>query len=148
MKSVLGKLIEQEFGRERYAAYTKKLNNRQSMDIFCDIYETLRHESSDDLNYALKKLLESVQVSIRISRNFLYIALGFAVTFVTLIFLGLPSVVFAFATGAAILCFAYKTVEYVRNRYCDRDIRIVLIYKIALFHLLEEYCLQNEGHEL
>lgn len=148
MKSVLGKLIQQEFGRERYAAYTEKLNNKQSMDIFCDIYERLRHESSDDLNYALKKLLESVQVSIRISRNFLYIALGFAVTLVTLVFLGLPSVVFVFAGGAAILCFAYKTIEYVRNRYCDRDIRIVLIYKIALFHLLEECCLQNEGHEL
>lgn len=148
MKSVLGKLIQQEFGRESYAAYTEKLNNKQSMDIFCDIYERLRHESSDDLNYALKKLLESVQISIRISRNFLYIALGFAVTLVTLVFLGLPSVVFAFAGGAAILCFAYKTIEYVRNRYCDRDIRIVLIYKIALFHLLEECCLQNEGHEL
>lgn len=148
MKSVLGKLIQQEFGRERYAAYTEKLNNKQSMDIFCDIYERLRHESSDDLNYALKKLLESVQISIRISRNFLYIALGFAVTLVTLVFLGLPSVVFVFAGGAAILCFAYKTIEYVRNRYCDRDIRIVLIYKIALFHLLEECCLQNEGHEL
>lgn len=148
MKSVLGKLIQQEFGRESYAAYTEKLDNRQSMDIFCDIYEKLRHESSDDLNYALKKLLQSVQISIRISRNFLYIVLGFAVTLATLLFLGLPPVIFAVAGGAAVICFGYKTVEFIRNRYCDRDIRIVLIYKIALFHLLEECCLQKQGHEL
>lgn len=148
MKSVLGKLIQQEFGKECYARYTEKLNQKQSMDIFCDIYEKLRHESSENLNYALKKLLESVQISIRISRNFLYITLGFAVTLFTLIFLGLPTVVLVPAGGAAVLCFAYKTIEFFRNRYCDRDIRIVLIYKIALFHLLEECCLQKEGHEL
>lgn len=148
MKSVLGKLIQQEFGREGYARYTEKLNNKQSMDIFCDIYEKLRHESSEDLNYALKKLLLSVQNSIRISRNFLYIVVGFAVTMITLLLLGLPVVVFIVAGGAAGICFGYKTIEFFRNRYCDRDIRIVLIYKIALFHLLEECCLQKEGHEL
>lgn len=148
MKSVLGKLIQQEFGREGYARYTEKLNNKQSMDIFCDIYEKLRHESSDDLNYALKKLLESVQISIRISRNFLYIALGFAVTLITLLLLELPAMVLVLTGGAAVISFGYKTIEFFRNRYCDRDIRIVLIYKIALFHLLEECCLQKEGHEL
>ncbi len=148
MKSVLGKLIQQEFGRDSYARYTEKLNKQQSMDIFCDIYERLRYESSDNLNHALKNLLESVQVSIRISRNFLYIALGFVVTLFTLMLLDLPTAVFLFAEGAAGVSFLYKTIEFLRNRYCDRDIRIVLIYKIALFHLLEESCLQNEGHEL
>ena len=148
VKSVLGKLIQREFGRDIYASYTEKMNKKQSMDIFCDIYERLRHESSDDLNHALKNLLESVQVSIRISRNFLYIVMGFIVTILTLLLLELPTSVFVLAGGAVILCFGYKTVEFFRNRYCDRDIRIVLIYKIALFHLLEESCLQKEGHEL
>ena len=148
VKSVLGKLIQREFGRDSYARYTEKLNKKQSMDIFCDIYEKLRHESSDDLNHALKNLLDSVQVSIRISRNYLYIAMGVVVTLFTLFLLELPPSVLILSGGAALLCFGYKTVEFFRNRYCDRDIRIVLIYKIALFHLLEESCLQNEGHEL
>ena len=90
MKSVLGKLIQREFGRDAYASYREKMNQKQSMDIFCDIYERLRHESSDDLNHALKNLLESVQISIRISRNFLYIVMGFAITFLTLLLLELP----------------------------------------------------------
>lgn len=148
MKSVLGKLIQQEFGKDGYARYTEKLNKKESMDIFCEIYEKLRHESSDDLNHALKKLLDSVQVSIRISRNFWYITLGFAVTAVTLLMLGLPAIVLYVAWSVAGVCYLYKAVEFFRNRFCDRDVRIVLIYKIALFHLLEESCLQKEGHEL
>lgn len=148
MKSVLGKLIQQEFGKDGYTRYTEKLNKKESMDIFCEIYEKLRHESSDDLNHALKKLLDSVQVSIRISRNFWYITLGFVVTAATLLLLGLPTVVLYASWAVAGGCYLYKAVEFFRNRYCDRDVRIILIYKIALFHLLEESCLQKEGHEL
>ena len=129
VKSVLGKLIQREFGKERYACYADKLKRKQSMDVFCDIYEKLSHSSEEELDLALKGLLDTVQQSIGISRNFIYIVTGFAVTVLTLVFL-------------------YKTCEFVKNRYCDRDIRIVLIYKIALFHLLEESCLQEEQHEL
>ena len=70
MKSVLGKLIEREFGRSRYYIYREKLQKRESMDIFFDIYESLRRQSPDALNESMKGLLESVQNSIRISRNF------------------------------------------------------------------------------
>ena len=52
------------------------------------------------------------------------------------------------AVALASICYAYKFVEFIKNRYCDRDVRIVLIYKIALFHLLEETCLQNESSEV
>ena len=118
------------------------------MDVFCDIYEKLSHSSEEELDLALKGLLDTVQQSIGISRNFIYIVAGFAVTVLTLVFLQLPAVVFAITAVTAGLIFLYKTCEFVKNRYCDRDIRIVLIYKIALFHLLEESCLQEEQHEL
>ncbi len=124
------------------------LDRKESMDIFCDIYENLRHENSDNLNLALRDLLETVQVSIRISKNFWYISIGCFVTIATLLFLGLPAVILYTALAATGLCYVYKVVEFMCNRYCDRDVKIVLIYKIALFHLLEESCLQNEGHEI
>ena len=146
MKSVLGKLIQQRFGRERYTIYTRKLEDKESMDIFCDIYEKLQHQSADDLNDALRELLGSVQTSIRISRNFLYISLGYFVAMLMLFGLHLILPLFVAASGIISVCYLYKFVEFIRNRYCDRDVRIVLIYKIALFQLLEETCLQNEGN--
>ena len=129
VKSVLGKLIQREFGKERYACYADKLKRKQSMDVFCDIYEKLSHSSEEELDLALKGLLDTVQQSIGISRNFIYIVTGFAVTVLTLVFLQLPAVVFAITAVTAGLIFLYKTCEFVKNRYCDRDIRIVLIYK-------------------
>ncbi len=143
MRSVLGKLIQQEFGRERYQIYTKKLNNRESMDIFCDIYVSLLDKSQDCLNESLVKLLDSVQESIQISKNFVYISLGYLVTVLALFFSGAVFWILVPALTAASLCYGYKFIEFMKNRYCDRDVRIVLIYKIALFHRLEENCVKD-----
>lgn len=148
MKSVLGKLIQQKFGRERYVIYTQKLDTKESMDIFCDIYEELKDKSPDNLNQALKELLNSVQVSVRISKNFVYISLGYIVTMLALLLLDISWLIMYPAVILASLCYVYKFIEFIKNRYCDRDVRIVLIYKIALFHLLEETCLQNESSEV
>ncbi len=148
MKSVLGKLIQQKFGRDRYTLYTKKLNKKESMDIFCDIYINLQNKTPEDLNEALKELLDTVQVSIRISRNFFYISLGYVVAMVMLVGLHLTWAILCVSAGIVTLGYVYKLLEFIRNRYCDRDVRIVLIYKIALFHLLEESCLQNRGNEV
>lgn len=148
MKSVLGKLIQRRFGGERYTIYTEKLDQRESMDIFCDIYRSLCQQSQDDLNEALKELLGYVQMSIKISRNFLYISMGYIVAVGMLLLLDLSLPVLIPAAVVISSCYMYKLLEFIRNRYCDRDVRIVLIYKIALFHLLEESCLQKEGQEL
>ncbi len=148
MKSVLGKLIQRRFGCERYTIYTEKLNKKESMDIFCNIYRNLCQQSQEDLNDALKELLGYVQMSIRISRNFLYITMGYMVAVAMLLLLELSWMILIPSLAVVSTCYLYKLVEFVRNRYCDRDVRIVLIYKIALFHLLEESCLQKEGHEL
>ena len=148
MKSVLGKLIQRRFGCERYTIYTEKLNKKESMDIFCDIYRNLCQQSQEDLNDALKELLGYVQMSIRISRNCLYITMGYMVAVAMLLLLELSWMILIPSLAVVSTCYLSKLVEFVRNRYCDRDVRIVLIYKIALFHLLEESCLQKEGHEL
>lgn len=145
MKSVLGKLLEQEFGRERYHIYTEKLNKRESMDIFCDIYGNLREQPQEALNLALCKLLECIQSSIRISKNFLYISIGYLVTVAVLVFMQAAWFLVYPAVTVVSVCYLYKFLEFMRNRYCDKDVRIVLIYKIALFHLLEEGCGGNNA---
>ena len=76
MKSVLGKLIQTEFGKEQYNEYAQKVDDKQGMDIFCDIYGRLSLRSREDLNEALKNLLTSVQESIWISKNFIKVTLG------------------------------------------------------------------------
>ena len=148
MKSVLGKLIQREFGRQRYDIYTEKLRRRESMDIFFDIYENLRHQSPEGLNESMKGLLESVQSSIRISRNFMRITITGILAVLVLLCLGLSSYILYPSLAILATGYLYKLAEYIKNRYCDRDVKIVLIYKIALFHLMEESCLQKENRNV
>ena len=138
VKSVLGKFIQQKFGREKYTIYTEKLNQKESMEIFCDIYEKLRMQTTEELNQSLKELLGTVQTSIRISKHFLYISLGYVVALLALLSLELNWYIFFLSVSLISSSYLYKFMEFVKNRYCDTDVRIVLIHKIALFHLLEE----------
>lgn len=138
MNSVLGKLIQKEFGRNKYKMYCNKLEQKECMDIFCDIYFDLVRISEENLSNKLVHLLKTVQLSVKISRIFWYITIAFIMA---VMILGAMSVPFEYKIlSIAILStsYIYKLAEYVRNRYCTRDVRLVLIYKTALFHLLSD----------
>ena len=119
MRSVWGKLIQNEFGKER--------------------------RSKEDLNHSLRKLLTSVQMSMSISKNFLRITLAEIVAVMVLLLAGLQPLVLYPAILVLAAMYIFKLMEYMKNRFCEVDIKIVLIYKIALFHLLEENSLQKNN---
>ena len=66
MNSVLGKLIQKEFGRNKYKIYCSKLDQKECMDIFCDIYLDLNLSSDEHLSDRLLNLLRTVQLSVKI----------------------------------------------------------------------------------
>ncbi len=138
MNSVLGKLIQKEFGKNKYKMYCQKLDRKECMDVFCDIYFNLLRISEENLSDKLLYLLKTVQFSVKISQIFFYITVAFAVSL--LILCGMPVLVEvkAVAVGVMAVLYLYKLTEYIQNRYCDRDVRLVLIYKTAVFHLLSE----------
>lgn len=138
MNSVLGKLIQKEFGRNKYKAYCNKLERKECMDIFCDIYYNLNRISDDNLSDKLLNLLRTVQLSVKISRIFFHVTVGFTLSILVLSLMPLVVEIKAVAIGVLAAMYFYKLAEYVRNRYCDRDVRLVLIYKTALFHLLSD----------
>ncbi len=148
MRSVLGKFIQRKFGKKSYARYRDKLKKKESLEIFCEIYNVLRHESPDELGEALQDLLKSVQISVTISRRFFYVTVSFLVTILALSIMELSEYMLLGTAGVATIFYIYKVVEYICNRYCYSDVRIMLLYKIALFHLLEESSLQKEKHEI
>ena len=129
MVSVLGRLMQKEFGRKRYREYCAKLKEKECMDIFCDIYFVLIENKEEHLDRRLLNLLQTVRLSVTISRLFGVISAGFtaAVLF--------PEIKLV-ALSILVLVYGYKTIEFLKNRYCDKDVRLVLIYKAALFHLL------------
>lgn len=138
MNSVLGKLIQKEFGRSRYKIYCNKLERKECMDIFCDIYLDLNRSSEEHLSDRLLDLLRTVQLSVKISQIFYYITAGFIIAILALSIMPAMLEVKVVAMGVLMAMYLFKLTEYVANRYCDRDVRLVLIYKTALFHLLSD----------
>ncbi|MGN1206518.1 MAG: hypothetical protein ACI4SQ_05975 [Eubacterium sp.] len=136
MVSVLGRLMQKEFGRKRYREYCAKLKEKECMDIFCDIYFILTKNSEEHLSKRLLNLLQTVQLSVAISRLFGFITIGFVAA--VLFFFCMPFLpqIQLPALCILIVIYGYKTIEFLKNRYCDNDVRLVLIYKAALFHLL------------
>ena len=57
MVSVLGRLMQKEFGRKRYREYCAKLKEKECMDIFCDIYFVLIENKEEHLDRRLLNLL-------------------------------------------------------------------------------------------
>ena len=138
VNSVLGKLIQKEFGRSRYKIYCNKLERKECMDIFCDIYLDLNRSSEEHLSDRLLDLLRTVQLSVKISQIFYYITAGFIIAILALSIMPAMLEVKVVAMGVLMAMYLFKLTEYVANRYCDRDVRLVLIYKTALFHLLSD----------
>lgn len=138
MNSVLGKLIQKEFGRTKYKLYCNKLDKKECMDIFCDIYMDLNRSTEEHLSGKLLKLLRTVQLSVKISQIFFYVTLGFVISILALTLMPVMLEVRVAAMGVIVVLYLYKLTEYIANRYCDRDVRLVLIYKTALFHLLSD----------
>ncbi len=138
MNSVLGKLIQKEFGRTKYKLYCNKLDQKECMDIFCDIYFNLNRASEEKLGDKLMNLLGTVQLSVKISQVFCYVTVGFVLSVLILAMMPLVMTVKMPAMCVLILLYCYKLLEFMINRYCDKDVRLVLIYKTALFHLLSD----------
>lgn len=138
MNSVLGKLIQKEFGRSKYKLYCDKLDEKECMDIFCDIYFDLNRSSEEYLSDRLLNLLRTVQLSVKISQIFFYITAGFVAGVLILSLMPAMVEIKVAALGLLMVLYLFKLAEYVANRYCDRDVRLVLIYKTALFHLLSD----------
>ena len=137
MISVLGKLICRELGRDKYRDYIKCLKNQQSAPVFLDLYLELEKKNETDKARMLVRLLDTVQLSIRISRRFSFTVLFYFLVMAALVFLLSFNIIFFTAALLCTGCILYKLIEFIINRYCDKDIRMILIYKSVLFHLLE-----------
>lgn len=138
MTSVLGKLICRELGREKYRDYTKYLKEKRSTPVFIDLYFELRKRDEEAQALMLIRLLDTVQLSVRISRRFSLAVFFYVLVMAALIFLLPFNLIFFIAAAVCTGCILYKAIEFMINRYCDRDIRMILIYKSVLFQLLEQ----------
>lgn len=150
MLSILGKLICKELGEQKYDMYfeyySRYVNNAENQPkskhnemIFKDIYKQLGSKDIYTLQKMLERLLGAIELSIRISRQYMWVWLCTVMTIALLIFL--PVSVWWTVAGIVfvVTCFGYKSIVFLINRYCFIDANIILLYKTALYHMILTY---------
>lgn len=150
MLSILGKLLCRELGEQKYdmyfSYYCKYINSgeddvkdRHNEMIFNDIYGQLENKDIYTLHEMLERLLDAVSLSVKISRQYMWVWLG---TVLTIIFLIVFPVTFAWTVCGivfVIMSFGYKSMVFIVNKYCFIDANIILMYKMALYHTILTY---------
>ncbi len=175
MLNVFQKLIQNEFGKSSYYKFSllsnkyyenKYLNdinhakdekdynekvqqyNSWLIPIYEDIIGKIRERDKESIDKMRNSLYETVQLGIQIRENFIP-GMLFFLSAVLLVYIQNPKTIITWGGILLMsLCFVYKTVEYLINKYCLVDRKIIMIYKLALdtIYILEELE-ENEENE-
>ncbi len=141
MKNAFQRLLIREFGQRLYG----KMVNM----ILCDEKDHLIHpeltmllcgvlhaRTSDEVETMSERMEQALLRSYQISRGFWPFA-GFCAAAVLALFLLVEPLPVLFLSVAAIsACAIYRASEYLLNRYCYVDARIILCYRVALAEVM------------
>lgn len=142
MTSVFKKLIRREFGEKSYNNYFdyyhKNIDN-QSIDnkeVFDDIYKKLKECDTNTILSMHERLSEALLSSFRISRSYLLVPITYFIAVLFLLAYGTQPIIAVPAVIIVSICFVMKSYEFIVNKYCYIDARIILVYKSVLEVLL------------
>lgn len=150
MVNVFRKLIRREFGDKKYnqyvGSYHRKMleknfdyRNLQNEEIYNDIYNNLKDKDLESLKKMFDRLTEAMLMVVKISRTYftnLIVFLAGAFFLISRDLVPWVTIVSIILMGC---CFLYKTYEYVTNKFCYIDARIIIVYKSVLDQLLKGY---------
>lgn len=142
MSSIFKKLLRKEFGRERYAEYSRTVKEGlrsqklSQTEIYEDIFHILQKKDKKTITKMSERLNESILQAFYINRNYGFAFVTYLVAFFALAFYAIPQVAIPLLLFTGVL-FLGKTYEFAINKFCYIDVHITLIYKSVLEQLLE-----------
>lgn len=146
--NVFQKCLRRQMGSSRYFGYIEacrrdfeKSNfSRLAMDskpIFDDMYNQLKEENKEGITERMKDLADTLSVAFRITRYFAFVLVAYLAANIVLLALDLNYYVTCVSIGLMGICFLYKLVEFVSNKYCVMDAYLFMIYKSVLEKLVQ-----------
>ncbi len=142
MGSEFQKLIRKVFGRKAYVKYATFVRNNirrrteESRTVYNEIYKGLEGISPDILKAMHEQLTEVMIDVVRIGKNFYLAAVTCIAAIAFLLIMSLDYPVTVISVTLISTVFLYKLYEFLVNKFCYVDARIILVYKTALENLL------------
>lgn len=151
MSNVFRKLISKELGEvnyRRYSCYIKRgMENKKgdSQVVFNDMYEKLIVRDIKSIAKMHERLNDTMILAFRISKNYFFAFLFYFASSVFLIAKEIQPELTIIALVLMSMCFVYKTYEFLANKFCYIDARIVLVYKTVLDHIILNENRRSQG---
>lgn len=138
------RLLKRQFGKKSYAAFVRSvkagLNSTTIIqkDVYHEIYQSLKVLQPGMLLHRHRQLEEVIAHVIRIGRNYTFAVGVYLAAVLMLLLFGTVPLYTGIGHFLLTLAFAVKTGEYLSNKFCYVDVRIVINYKTALEQLILE----------
>ncbi len=154
MGSEFQKLIRKVFGKKAYVKYAAFVRNNirrrteESKTVYNEINRGLEGVNQDILQAMHDQLTEVMVDVVKIGRNFT-LAAGTciaAVAFILIMALDYPVTVISISLIS--LVFLYKLYEFLVNKFCYVDARIILVYKTVLENRINMKKEEESGEQI
>ena len=144
MRNEYRRFLKNQVGKKNYASFVRSVNTGSASvgivqkEVYLELYQLLQSLQQKALVGRYRQL-ENVIHSVAVIGKTYYLAVGtYCAAVLLLLLLGTVPVLTYIGIGALSLAFAWKTYEYIGNRFCYTDVRLILIYKTVLECLILE----------
>lgn len=138
MKGEFKRLLLREFGRNNYRYFVTQILNEKSTDEILSVpvikimMKSLLARSNEELDMMESRLNEAMLISYKICKGFFPYLLC---SLLSVVFVQLISDNFGISLisiSLICLCLGIRLLQYLINKYCYIDARLILSYKISL----------------
>ena len=140
MNGVFKKLLRKELGIRRYESYCndiRKLEDRTvyTAKLYIDIYQMLAKQDVASLEKRKANMEEAILRTFDICRQYIIVLFASVVTLFLLYFINPAQEILMSLSIIWFLGFGAKTLEYITNRFCFVDAKLMLVYQAVLEQL-------------
>lgn len=143
MNNVFHKCLKKAFGEQEYARYVKMCREElvgqnlntvsyENKAVYQKMYQILCQENQENLKHRAERLMETMYQAFQIGRRFTAVILFYVIANFVLIGLELDYYITCISLALVGVCFLYKLVEFMKNKYCFVDAYLVMVYKAVL----------------
>lgn len=154
MENEYRRFLKTQFGKKSYADFARSvragINSPLIINksVYREMYHGLQGLQPVTLLGRHRQLEEAILRVIRIGKAYRVAVSMYLAAVLLLLLLNAGPVLTAVGLGLITLAFAFKTAEYLSNKFCYVDVRIIITYKTALERVLLENDTKLESQKI
>ena len=110
----------------------EKPSRLEDKEIYKDMYEILHRKSEEYIDERVQSLTDVLFTAVQIGKKFGTVLAFYIAANILLLALGLDYYVTCISLALMGVCFIYKLIEFLSNKYCFIDAYLIMIYKSVL----------------